>query len=677
MTPSRPAPRFSRGEAMGVLAAALLVRALFLAFYRTSPFFAAPILDSAMNDGLARALASGHLDAGAPYFRPPLYPWLLGAVYAAAGTGPWAGRVLNALLGAGAAVGVLEAARRLGLGRKGRLGAAAVVVIYAPELFLEGELLGTPLAVFLTAWGLAALLAAWERAGDAGDLSLRGWLGAGALWGLAALARAPLALLPLGGAFLAAAAPRLRLRRAGALAGAALALWAGPAILMASHGAGFRFPATQGGINFYVGNHPGADGRGVSAPGLEAGGWRDFAEASVRAAGTAVGRPLTPAGASRYWTRKGVEFWREHPGEALALTAAKAVYLIHGYETPNNRSLYAAREDVPWLGAVLWRVPGFYWPTGLLLPLALAGAWTVRRRRAWRPVLLTALLVLGPLVLFFVCARFRTPALPALALLAAPGATALFRRSRGAWAVFLAAYLAANIPWPGAVAADPARDRLARAEALLNAGRTAEAAVEYRRVLVLDPAEGRAHLGLAVVADRRGDPGLALAEADSAATTIGNSWELQSVWAGILEREGRTAEAAGHLARAAKAYPENPDLWGRWGLALEALGKDDDAWRALEEAARRGSRDPEVWNSLGRYRRLLGERPAALAAWDRALALDPNHFKARFNRGLFHAEDGERGPALRDLEAALAAAPDSASAARARRALALARSRLP
>ncbi len=657
-----------------MLSVAILVRVAYFVFFERSPFFSAPILDSAYHDGLARAIAAGDLTAGAPYFRPPLFPWTLGALYALFGAGPWPGRVFDAALGVTTALAVLATGTRLGLARAARVGAALAAALYAPQIFFEGELLGEPLATALGAWGLYAIVRA--GAGSERD-GFRWWAAMSFLWSLAALARGPLALLAGAGTLFACVARGPRVRRAALTLGITLAVWVGPAALMASHGAGFRFPATQAGINLYAGNHVGADGRGVDIPGLPAGGgWREFAEASVRLAETRAQRPLDPAAASDRWTREAMRFWVAHPGEALSLTSRKALYLIHGFETPNNRSLYLAREDVPWFPALLWKVPGLYWPSGLLIPLALVGLLELRDRR-WRPVLAYAGIVFLPLLLFFVCARFRAPALPALALLAAVGAVRLRARRPAAWLVFLVAYAAANIPWARAIAEDPPRDRLVRAESLFNAGRAAEAGREYARVLALDPDEGRAHLGLAALAERGGHLDVALREVEIAGASIPDSWSVQWTWARILDRQGHPEAAIPHLEEAVLAFPENPEILGALGLTLEALGRDSDAARALEESVAKGSRDPEVWNSAGRHRRLAGRRAEALAAWDRALDLDPRHFKALYNRGLARAEAGNRDTALRDLAAAEAAAPDSASAARAREAAEIVRSRLP
>lgn len=653
-----------RWEGALVAGAALLVRIAYFAAYRDSSFFVAPVLDSAGHDLMARALAGGDWTAGAPYFRPPLYPWLLGALYALVGAGPWPGRLLSGAAGVATALAVWEGARRLGLGRGARLAVALAMAVWPVELFLEGELLGTPVATALATWGLVLVLGTTSSPETRREGTPGKWFGAGVLWGLAALARAPLALLPGGGAVLALVGPGRRFRSAGAVLAGALLIWAGPAALMATHGAGFRFPSLQGGVNFYAGNHPGADGRSVRVPGMEsARGWREFEAESRRAAG-ADGVPASPADADRAWWERGLSYWRNDPAGALALLARKGVFAVHGYEGPNNRSLYRARDDA-FLPLTRW--PGAYWPFGLLFPLAAVGAVAVRRRREWWPVLAQALLVGLPLVLFFVNARFRLPAVPALLLLAVPGVLLLRRGSRPAWVAFVLLYALSNAPWPGAIREDGAREALARGESALNAGRLPEAETRYREALALDPGEGRAHLGLAVAAAREGHFEDANREFTRASTLgLAGYWALEEAWASSLDLQGRTEEAALHRERAVAGFPESAALWGQLGLTWEALGREADARDALEEAIVRDSRNPEVWNSVGRLRLLAGDSEGAGAAWDRALELDPRHYKALFNRGLWHLTRGERTAADADLERAADAATDPADRERAR-----------
>jgi tetratricopeptide (TPR) repeat protein len=467
--------------------------------------------------------------------------------------------------------------------------------------------------------------------------------------------------------------------RAGSIVVATGLLWLPAMLAMDPPRGPVAFPSTQGGVNFAIGNHPRADGRGVVLPPeLVHRVWEDLPYASVRVASEESGRPLHPVEASGWWFARGRSFWSEQPGAAALLSVRRAFYLTHGYEGPNNRSLYDARSDSPVLALLLWRLPFAYWPSGLLIPLAVVGVVvaTAQRRRAWVPVLGFAATVLLPLILFFVCARFRAPAWPALALLAALGAGSLATRSPARWALFAGLYLVLNAPWASAIRESPGWTQRVRGEALFNAGRPEEARAHFEKALEVNPEDLKATLGLAAVAERRGE----LAEAEAylrRAPALEGSWLREAALARVLDRQGRTAEAATRLRKAVADYPESAELQGRLGLTLEALGADEEAFRALEAAALRGTRDPEVFNSIGRYRRLAGDPTGAEDAWTTALSLDPRHFKARFNRGLLRAERQDVDAAFDDLERAVAGAPDPESRERALRALRLVRNRLP
>ena len=67
-----------------LFALALGLRVAHVLAYRASPLFEEPQMDALYHVEWARALAAGREYQDGPYFRAPLYPWLLGAVFAAA-----------------------------------------------------------------------------------------------------------------------------------------------------------------------------------------------------------------------------------------------------------------------------------------------------------------------------------------------------------------------------------------------------------------------------------------------------------------------------------------------------------------------------------------------------------------------------------------------------------------
>ena len=95
------------------------------------------------------------------------------------------------------------------------------------------------------------------------------------------------------------------------------------------------FIASQGGINFFIGNHPAADGTTAYVPGIGSG-LTSTHEAPARAASQEAGRPLRPSEVSAHWFRKGLAFWRERPGDALALYARKVGLVWNRRELPNT-----------------------------------------------------------------------------------------------------------------------------------------------------------------------------------------------------------------------------------------------------------------------------------------------------------------------------------------------------
>ncbi|MFM7052105.1 MAG: tetratricopeptide repeat protein [Planctomycetota bacterium] len=106
------------------------------------------------------------------------------------------------------------------------------------------------------------------------------------------------------------------------------------------------------------------------------------------------------------------------------------------------------------------------------------------------------------------------------------------------------------------------------ANALLGAGKAADAAAQYRKATELDPRYEKAWLGLALAATRVGDTEAALA-ACARGRALRSPWpELARAEAMALEEGDRIDEAVEVLSAAVAASPRDAELRGRLLLAL-------------------------------------------------------------------------------------------------------------
>jgi 4-amino-4-deoxy-L-arabinose transferase-like glycosyltransferase len=144
-------------------------------------------------DRHARSIASGEgypqsgfvVDGGPSALRPPVYPYLLGAVYAVTGDSVDAGRFANVALGGLSVLLLFLIGRRI-WGRRVGLVAAALAAVFPPLVLLSRDLLSESLFI---AMELAAVLCILEfrRSGE----GVRWPAAAGILCGVGALTRNP------------------------------------------------------------------------------------------------------------------------------------------------------------------------------------------------------------------------------------------------------------------------------------------------------------------------------------------------------------------------------------------------------------------------------------------------------------------------------------------------------
>lgn len=551
MIPSTPQPAAApsrRGRLVlgAILTVAAAGRLAHLAAVAEAPFVAQLALDSQEYDRWAREILAGDVVGSAPFFQAPLYPYLVALLYRLFAAQPivvYLAQIVSAIAGCAALV---ACGRRLGGDALG-FAAGALFALYTPFWFYDAQLLKESFAVSLVALLLLALVEALR-----GDRS-RLWLGAGCVAGLLALLRENMLLvvpflLPL--VWRRGSSPRRALARAALLlAGVALPLLP-VAARNAALGGGFLPTTSQGGVNFWIGNNPVADGTyrpltpGRQIPRLER-------REPERLAELELGRELSAAEVSRHWLGRALAWAAAEPGAFARLQARKLGLYWSGYEWPDAVDYYWTKGLSPVLR----------WPLAEFLSVALlaaAGALLVGRARAlpvWAPVLLFELGWMLSTVAFFLFSRYRLPALPGLLLLAALPVVRLVETARaGRWRAAVAGGAALALVWalPHLAGYAP------RAELVeYNLGRLHEEAGD----LLLARIYYQAAL--------RSDPGAFLP-----ALNLGN----------LAARSGAYQDARGWYERAVAAEPRSPEAWSNLGGALLALGDLDGAARALDRA---------------------------------------------------------------------------------------------
>lgn len=391
--------------ALGIVLLAFVLRLLHVLWMRESPYFDAPIMDMLYHVEWARAFAAGETYQEGAFFRAPLYPWLLGAVMTVFGDGLLVPRLLQAGLGALSAYLTYRLGRRVFGGAAGLIASFLVATSWVLVHF-DGMLL---LPTLLVPLNLAALLvSARLRDEDAGPK----YAGlAGLLWGLSAIARPNvLAFMPVLALWIFWGRGK---RGAALVLATAAGAWV-PVLPITLHNVSVGEPAlisTQGGVNFWIGNNPSSDGSSAIVPGTRGGWWEGFQD-SIDLAEAAEGRELKYTEVSAHYTDKALDWMGENPGDALAHLGWKTRLLWLDRELSNNLPVrFFATEYDPLLR---FSPVGFSW----LAAFGVAGlvfALVQKRQRAL-PLALFFFVYAGTIVAFFVCARFRVPLLPILAI---------------------------------------------------------------------------------------------------------------------------------------------------------------------------------------------------------------------------------------------------------------------
>lgn len=589
-----------------------------------NPFARVPLADAQTYWSLAGRIAGGQLVDERPFFAAPLHPYIL-APLRAVGGGLLAAYALQAVAQLATVVLVGWLGARRFSPAVGLLGATLFALLWEPAYY-TGRVLYCSLQLLLVVlvWLAMVRLAARATPLRAGVL--------GAVAGVNTLANPPaVLLLPLLALWSAWQAGSMRERCTRALlVGVAGAASVFPAALHNFAACGEWIPLTaHAGLSFAFGNSPIAEGVYTPIPGISTDhakqnddAWRLYAEQT--------GGSPTWRAVNAYFFERGLKFWRDSPGAALALAARK----LYWFATARHYAdIYA-----PTLEAEA-DLPPTRWPTPLptpwiVLPGLVAAIALLPWLRSRAPEVLLAMLPLVVVGAVHYSPRYRLPAAPLLAVLTAWLACEAWRRRRDLRvappiaAVLLAAL--ATGPFNRAIGFD-------RPESF-NAGfRLSLAAVQYR---LGDVDAALANLAVAATArpddlrplneriailqahPDRGDP---LPDVLKRAALHPDVLAAQHAAAVMLDQRGRSADALEIFARAATLAPHDAAMQANLGMSLLRNGRVDEAQAAFEGA--RGLDPSHATASLGlsRTARAAGRHLESLRWANEALALAPEN----------------------------------------------------
>ncbi|UCB53377.1 MAG: tetratricopeptide repeat protein [Candidatus Zixiibacteriota bacterium] len=611
------------------------VRLAYLLQIQDSPMFDTLTMCAEYHDQWAQTILRGEDFSEGVFFRAPLYAYFLAFAYKTLGHGYLWSRLIQLFIGAVSCVLVYLLGKRVFNDRTGRI-AGVVAALYGILIYFEGELLIPVLLVFLDLLLILALFWTSDKP------SYGRWALCGGLLGLSAIARPNILLV--GMAFIIWIVWRYR-GNAGEISSKSL-LYAGSfalgTVLIISpvtlrnylKGHDLVLIASQGGMNFYIGNNPQSDGASAVLPGARSTWWGLY-EDGKRFAEEETNRSLKPSQISRFWYAKAAKFLVKEPFHFLALMAKKFALFWNGNELSNNRDLYFFARSAPLLKLLVWRFV-IYFPFGLIAPLALVGI-ILSHKNSKEALLLEIFLVVYMLsvVLFFVTARYRVPVIPVLILFSAYALDRfvyMIKRKKTSelvkyLLVFLVILIPVNLEIPGYSTANPGQAHYALGSVYSEKGDRVRAVEEFEKAIYYNPNLAEAYVNLGSIYGDQGRHELALEYygkalekgADSAFVhyNIGIEYQNQGLFDQAQEKyelslslrdnnpkvhyllgeiylkKGMVQEAKGQYEKTLRDDPLYALAFYRLGVILHRMGKRDEAIRNLEQFVRLWDGEPE------------------------------------------------------------------------------------
>jgi len=596
----------------------LALRLVYLLQIRANPHFNVPTMDPLYHDVWAQNIAGGNWIGSSIFFRAPFYPYFLALVYKIFGHGYFVPRLIQHLVGSFSCILVYFLAKKL-YNRTTAIIAGLMASTYGILIYFESELL---LDSFLVFFGLLLILYLLNT--EKNPKGYR-WLVAGLILGLSAITRPNILFcIPFIWIWIYLSLRRkIKLKKTLSyctmfLLGAIL-LVAPLTLRNYIVGKDLVLIASQGGINFYLGNNPRADGMSAIFYGAD---WqyRDF----QFTAQMETGKTLKPSQISNFYYAKGLNFIFSQPAKSLKLLWKKFYLFWNRFEISNNQDIYFFRR----YSSLIRNLPLGFW---LIAPLALTGIFISFRER--RKIFLPFIFVISymiTVVLFFVTARFRLPVIPFVIIFSSFAVywviQQLIRRKSKSLVMFLVIFapflILTNTNIYRLSTENFASSYFSLGNVFLKKGDLKKALEEYDKALEKGSYPVRVHLNRGIIFFRLGDYEKAEQEFsrelevdpddERAYNNLSVLYRLQEKYDRAIENAQRSIQIKPYYPEAyinlTLAYEEKGDLGQARETLFEGMGVIPGFLQANFVLARLYEREGEVDSAIAEYQKIVAHK---------------------------------------------------------------------
>lgn len=400
-----------------VIILSILVKVIYLIWgNQGANQIAALSIDELYHYKWAAAIGQGDLLTNAPYFRAPFYSFFLALLLKIS----WESLVFTQIIQL--ALGCLTIGLIYKIGYKitnkfAAVCASLIYLAYPLSTYFEGELLLDSLFILLSILSYYFYL----KSNDANSSILTGLF-----FGLAAITRPTmLVFLPIIIFGYLRRAHKEKIKRLNLKPLFAFIILCvitiAPVTLVNYFTSGQFIPISyQGGINFYIGNNPEADGVSAVLPPFGREWTLDDADYTAR---VETGREIKYSEQSVYWFGKGFDYLISQPMKFAKLYSQKVLLFFSGREISNNIPLSMTVYNNKVLSI-------FPMQLIFILGLAIIPLFFKKSRQIMKPLYILILIYGLAISFFFISSRFRMPVVPILCIVGGFGISFVYDNLR-------------------------------------------------------------------------------------------------------------------------------------------------------------------------------------------------------------------------------------------------------